>query len=88
MPQGCNRINDLKLITNLEFHEQENGYCEKAPANPSLVATAQGIEPMQPIAEVEKYQPVPMPAPTPSMAPGPAERERGNEPSTITRNKN
>ena len=42
---------------------------------------AQGIELAQPIAEIEKHQPVPMPAPAPSMAPGPAERERGNEPS-------
>ena len=43
------------------------------------MATAQGLEPVQPIAEIEKCQPVPMPAPVPSMAPGHAERERGNE---------
>lgn len=46
------------------------------PANPSPVATAQGIEPTQPMADIEKYQPVPMPAPAPSMAPDPTERER------------
>ena len=81
MPQRCNRINDLKLVMNLEFCEQEDRYYEKALANPSLVATAQGIESMQTIAEIEKCQPDPMPASASSMAPGPAERERGNEPS-------
>lgn len=45
------------------------------------MATAQGIEPTQPITEIEKCQPAPIAAPTPSMAPGPAERERGNKPS-------
>ena len=78
MPQGCNRINDLKLVMNPEFCEWEDGYCEKVPANPPLVATAQ-IEPTQPMADIEKCQPVPMPTPAPSMVPGPTERERGNE---------
>lgn len=76
MPQGYNRINDLKLVMNPEFCEWEDRYCEKVPANPSPVATAQGIEPTQPMADIEKYQPVPMPAPAPSMAPDPTERER------------
>ena len=71
----------MKLVTNPEFHERENRYCEKVLANPVAInnGPAQGIELAQPIAEIEKHQPVPMRAPAPSMAPGPTERERGNE---------
>ena len=84
MPRGCNRISDLKLVTNPEFREQEAGCCEKALANPPT-ATAR-IEPARPIVEMEKRQPIPMPAPMPRMAPMvPAERkkERGTELSEI-----
>ena len=40
MPQGCNKITDLKLVTSPEFREQEGRYCEKALASSPLVATA------------------------------------------------
>ena len=79
MPQGCNKINDLKLVTNPEFREREDGYCEKALANPQgPVATAQ-VEPARPIMEIEKRQPVTMPASAPSVVSEPKERERDTE---------
>ena len=43
------------------------------------MATAQGIEPAQPMADIEKCQPISMSVSAPSVVPATAERERGNE---------
>ena len=79
-------------MTNPKFREQEDGYCEKALAKPpasngllnwgSVVVSgkpAQGIEPAQPMAEIERCQQT-MPMPAPATAPAAAEKERDTEP--------
>ena len=83
MPRGSNRISDLKLVTNLKFREREDRYCEKVLANPhGPVAigseTAWGIEPAQPMAEIEKHQQI-MPISVSNEAPATAEKEKNNE---------
>lgn len=48
MLQGCNRINDLKLVTSPEFCEWEVGYCEKMLANPQGPATSRTARVIEP----------------------------------------